>query len=211
MSALLPGLSSPQTAVATAAGSGIRSVALFAGAIFLAWAGTGLQTPAAAQTPPATPAVKAPTSKAAAAGGSGAAKASTPNKSKVASRKKAAEPPVEPEVVVAEADDQQMLAAKEVLLGESGCEFDQKIQVDASSTHPGYVDMSFNKKKYVMKPVMSSTGALRLEDVRSEALMIQISSKTMLMNQKTGQRLVDNCIHPTQKVTTVEAGQALMK
>ena len=211
MSALLPGLASPQPAAATAAGSGVRSAALFAGVIFLAWAGTGLEAPAAAQTPPAKPAAKAPSPKAAAPGGSPAAKASTTNKSKAASRKKAPEPPEEPEVVVAEADEQQLLAAKEVLLGESGCEFDQKIQVDASPKHPGYVDMSFNKKKYVMRPVMSSTGALRLEDVRSETLMIQISSKTMLMNQKTGQRLVDNCVHPDQKVTTVEAGQGLMK
>ena len=57
------------------------------------------------------------------------------------------------------ADEQQLAAAKEVLLGESGCEFDQKIQVDANAQHPGYVDMSFNKKKYTLKPVLSSTGA----------------------------------------------------
>jgi len=130
--------------------------------------------------------------------------------SKAASKKKAAAQP-EPEVVVAAADEQQLAAAKEVLLGESGCEFNQKIQVDASATHPGYVDMSFNKKKYTMKPILSPTGALRLEDVRSEALMIQIASKTMVLNQKTGQRLVDNCVHPDQSTVTADTTPVLMK
>ena len=50
-----------------------------------------------------------------------------------------------------------------------------------------------------MKPVISSTGALRLEDVRAETLFIQIRNKSMLMNQKTGQRLVDGCVHPKQQ------------
>ena len=123
---------------------------------------------------------------------------------------KAPEP--EPEIEMAAADEKQLAAAKEVLLGESGCEFDQKIQVHANAAHPGYVDMSYNKKKYTMKPVLSPTGALRLEDVRSEALMIQIASKTMVMNQKTGQRMVDNCVHPDQRTVSADSGApALMK
>ena len=36
-----------------------------------------------------------------------------------------------------------------------------------------------------MKPVLSSTGAIRLEDVRGETLMVQIASKSMLLNVKT--------------------------
>jgi hypothetical protein len=140
-----------------------------------------------------------------------AVKAPAAKKGKTSAKKAAPEPKEEPETAVADADEQQLLAAKEVHFGESGCEFNQKIQVDANTKHPGYVDMSFNKKKYMMKPVMSSTGALRLEDVRSETLMIQISSKTMLMNQKTGQRLVDNCVHPDQHVTAADAEQVLMK
>src|SRR5690606_18327886 len=109
------------------------------------------------------------------------------------------------------ADETQLLAAKEVHLGESGCEFNQKIQLDANSKHPGYVDMSFNKKKYTMKPVMSPTGAPRLEDVRRATLMIHIPTKTMVMNQKTGQRLVDNCIHANQANVQADTSQVLMK
>ena len=126
------------------------------------------------------------------------------------SAKKTPDPQPEPEVELTAADEQQLAAAKEVLLGESGCEFNQKIQVDANSQHPGYVDMSFNKKKYTMKPVLSPTGALRLEDVRREALMIQIASKTMVMNQKTGERLVDNCVHPEQRTVSADSGPAVL-
>ena len=50
-----------------------------------------------------------------------------------------------------------------------------------------------------MKPVLSSTGAVRLEDVRGESLMVQIAAKSMLLNTKTGQRIVDACIRPKQK------------
>ncbi|MBA3477633.1 MAG: hypothetical protein H0T52_04415 [Lautropia sp.] len=178
-----------------------HAVSLISAAALVAVIGLGTPIPALAQATPA-PGTQASVSK----------QSPVAKPSKAASKKKAAaQPEPEPEVVVAAADEQQLAAAKEVLLGESGCEFNQKIQVDASATHPGYVDMSFNKKKYTMKPILSPTGALRLEDVRSEALMIQIASKTMVMNQKTGQRLVDNCVHPDQSTVTADTTPVLMK
>ena len=45
----------------------------------------------------------------------------------------------------------------------------------------------------------ASTGAIRLEDVRGEALMVQIASKSMLLNVKTGHRIVDACVSPKQR------------
>jgi hypothetical protein len=190
--------------------------ALLGSAALLAFMTLGAPTAAHAQsTAPAKPA----TAKSATASPAGAKQASASKdagavkKTTTQSAKRSAKKPVEqpePEVEIAAADDKQLAAAKEVLLGESGCEFNQKIQVDANAQHPGYVDMSFNKKKYTMKPVLSPTGALRLEDVRSEALMIQIASKTMLMNQKTGQRLVDNCVHPEQSTVSADSGPAVL-
>jgi hypothetical protein len=55
------------------------------------------------------------------------------------------------------------------------------------------------KSVYVMKPVLSSTGAIRLEDVRGETLMVQIAAKSMLLNVKTGHRIVDACVSPKQR------------
>ena len=156
------------------------------------------------------PAKAAPAKQASAAKDATTAKKASAAKNAKRASNKAPEP--EPEIEMAAADEKQLAAAKEVLLGESGCEFDQKIQVHANAAHPGYVDMSYNKKKYTMKPVLSPTGALRLEDVRSEALMIQIASKTMVMNQKTGQRMVDNCVHPDQRTVSADSGSPkLMK
>ena len=59
-----------------------------------------------------------------------------------------------------------------------------------------------------MKPVLSGTGAIRLEDVRGETLMVQIASKSMLLNVKTAQRIVDDCISPKQRELIAEAKAA---
>ena len=59
-----------------------------------------------------------------------------------------------------------------------------------------------------MKPVLSSTGAIRLEDVRGETLMVQIASKSMLLNVKTAQRIVDDCVSPKQRELMAEAKAA---
>ncbi|WKB52546.1 hypothetical protein [Eleftheria terrae] len=106
---------------------------------------------------------------------------------------------------LAAATPEQLQAAENVLYGTSDCEFKQSVDLAMNATTPGYVDLKFGKKNYVMKPVLSTTGAMRLEDVRGEALYLQIANKSMLMNVKTGQRMVDECVHEKQR----EAAQAL--
>lgn len=101
-------------------------------------------------------------------------------------------------IAVQAADSQQLAAFERVNLGVSQCEFRQTVSINKSAQHPGYLDLDFKGKQWLMKPVLSSTGALRLEDVRGETLFIQIRNKSMLMNQKSGQRLVDGCVHPSQ-------------
>ncbi|HVQ04137.1 MAG TPA: hypothetical protein VMT14_11505, partial [Burkholderiaceae bacterium] len=56
----------------------------------------------------------------------------------------------------------------------------------------------------------TSTGALRLEDKKAGIVWLQIPSKSMLMNSKVGQRMVDNCLHPEQRaaVRAVEGAAA---
>lgn len=127
--------------------------------------------PAAAQNAPAKPAAKP------------AAKAAAP----------AAAP-----VQLAAAGPEQLEAAERTLYGAYDCEFDQKVNIAASKRAPGYVEVQFKNSVFTMKPVLSSTGALRLEDVTGRTLMLQIANKSMLMDTKIGQRLVDSCIHPEQ-------------
>ena len=52
--------------------------------------------------------------------------------------------------------------------------------------------------KYYMTPVATTTGTVRLEDIKGGAVWLQIANKSMLMNQKLGQRLADECMSPEQ-------------
>lgn len=109
--------------------------------------------------------------------------------------------------VLADASDEQIEAAKRAYLGVYECEFKQSVNLQPHPKVAGYVDVAWQKQVITMKPVLSSTGALRLEDVTGRTLMIQIGNKSMLMDTKIGQRLVDECIHPEQRAL-IEAHKA---
>ena len=50
--------------------------------------------------------------------------------------------------------------------------------------------------RFRMHPVESRTGAIRLEDPERGAMWLQLGNKSMLMSQKLGQRLADECQSP---------------
>jgi hypothetical protein len=132
--------------------------------------------PAAAQTaaPAAKPAAKAPV-------------------------KSAAPAPKKPEMIIPEAYPEQVKAAEMVYYGKYECEFNQTVDIEQSPKYASYVTVKHNKGEWLMKPVLSSTGAIRLEDVRGETLMVQIATKSMLLNTMTARRIVDDCISPKQR------------
>lgn len=107
-------------------------------------------------------------------------------------------------VQIADAGPEQLAAADRVLIGRYDCEFGQRVTIDRHDTHSGYFNLRLGQQSWIMKPVLSSTGAVRLEDVRGAALMIQILTKSMLMDQRKGQRLVDGCVHDVQRVAERE-------
>ncbi|HEV7914105.1 MAG TPA: hypothetical protein VGP22_10075, partial [Albitalea sp.] len=84
----------------------------------------------------------------------------------------------------------------------------QSIHVAIHPLYGGYADVKHGKATYLMKPVLSSTGAIRLEDVKGETLMVQIAAKSMLMNVKAGRRLVDECVSPQQRELIEAAARA---
>jgi hypothetical protein len=49
-----------------------------------------------------------------------------------------------------------------------------------------------------MFPVLTTTGAIRLEDRKAGAVWLQLANKSMLMNQKLGTRIADECASPAQ-------------
>ena len=99
---------------------------------------------------------------------------------------------------LAKAEGEQLAAAAMTHFGDYACEFNQTLTVSNTPANDGYVDVRFNKQTWTMKPVLSSTGALRLEDVKGQMLMLQIANKSMLMDSKIGQRIVDACVHEKQ-------------
>jgi hypothetical protein len=114
--------------------------------------------------------------------------------------KKAAKPaavakaPAEPEA----ASTAQLAAAERVYYGTYACEFDKTVEVSSLPKYPGYAELRFGKSVYIMRPVASATGAIRLEDVKGETLVVQIAAKSMLLNVKTGQRILDGCVNEKQ-------------
>jgi hypothetical protein len=116
-------------------------------------------------------------------------------------------PPPPPEPVLTDADEAQLAAAERAYLGNYACEFKETVQIDKHPKVAGYINVAWKKQVFTMKPVLSSTGALRLEDVTGRTLMIQIANKSMLLDTKIGQRLIDDCVHPEQ-IKLMEAAKA---
>jgi hypothetical protein len=137
-----------------------------------------------------------------------AAAADRPAKHAKPAAKKAAAPAPAVVFVVPDATPDQVKAAELVFYGPYDCEFQQTVNITQSPKYSGYVDVKHGAKAWLMKPVLSSTGAIRLEDVRGETLMVQIASKSMLLNVKTAQRIVDDCISPKQRELIAEAKAA---
>lgn len=105
---------------------------------------------------------------------------------------------------VEEATQNQLDIAARVLTGRADCEFNQSVQVDAVPEHPGYFRVAFGKASYLMAPEETTTGAVRLVDKNAQVVWLQIPVKSMLMNAKVGQRMVDACQHAEQRAA-VEA------
>jgi len=104
----------------------------------------------------------------------------------------------------AAASDEQKAAAERVLYGKYQCDGGKFITVSRDTANAGYVKLDLAKQSWTMKPVLSSTGAVRLEDVKGNTLLLQILTKSMLMDTKSQRRLVDGCAHETQKAAEEE-------
>lgn len=93
----------------------------------------------------------------------------------------------------------QLNMAARVLTGHADCEFNQRISVQPVDGQPGYFTVTHKDQRYRMLPQETSTGAVRLEDKAAGMVWLQIPSKSMLMNARIGQRLVDSCLHAEQR------------
>lgn len=92
----------------------------------------------------------------------------------------------------------ELAIAQRVHTGRIGCELGQHVNVSPDARNPGYFNVTGNGFSFHMSPVATNTGVVRLEDTRAGAVWLQIANKSMLMNQKAGQRLADECMSSEQ-------------
>ena len=95
---------------------------------------------------------------------------------------------------------EELAIAERVYVGQIGCELGVTVSVIADPVAPGHFHVGGKGFKYHMAPVVTSTGTVRLEDPVGGAVWLQIANKSMLMDQKRGQRLADECMSPEQTV-----------
>ena len=88
--------------------------------------------------------------------------------------------------------------AKRVHVGTFPCELGASVTITPSDKRPGFFTVRSGLMRFRMHPVGSRTGAIRLEDGRAGAMWLQLGNKSMLMSQKIGQRIADECMSPDQ-------------
>ena len=92
----------------------------------------------------------------------------------------------------------EIAIAERVHVGSLPCELGASVSLKPDGKAPGYFDVQGKNFKYRMFPVATTTGAIRLEDHKAGAVWLQLANKSMLMNQKQGVRLADECMSPAQ-------------
>lgn len=100
----------------------------------------------------------------------------------------------------------ELETAKKVYTGDIPCELGQTVHITPHK-RAGFFIVRAGIQRFRMQPVDSRTGAIRLEDPRAGAMWLQLGNKSMLMSQKMGRRLADDCKAPAQ----VAYGEQLLK
>lgn len=102
----------------------------------------------------------------------------------------------------------QLDVAARVLTGAAECEFAQRVDVLPLAGVPGYFTVSHKGRHYRMLPRETTTGAVRLEDPDQGIVWLQIPTKSMLMNARRGQRMIDGCMHAEQRAAEAAVAAA---
>jgi hypothetical protein len=101
----------------------------------------------------------------------------------------------DPNVTLTAAD---LVMAERVFVGNIPCELGASVTITPSKRRPGFFLVQTGNMRFSMHPVESRTGAIRIEDPKRGAMWLQLGNKSMLMSQKIGQRLADECMSPEQ-------------
>jgi hypothetical protein len=83
--------------------------------------------------------------------------------------------------------------AGQVQVGTLPCELGQTVVLLADPGEAGFFSLRIGKATYRLSPELTTTGAVRLEDKAAGIVWLQLANKSMLMNQKQGKRMADEC------------------
>ena len=98
----------------------------------------------------------------------------------------------------------QVELAQSVHVGTMPCELGQSVVLAADPGAMGYFNLRIGRARYRVAPELTTTGAIRLEDKGAGIVWLQLANKSMLMNQRLGRRLADECKSAAQKVVAEE-------
>lgn len=101
-----------------------------------------------------------------------------------------AEAPLSPELLA---------IAERVQTGRIACELGHNIAILPDPASPGYFTITTGSARFRAIPVPTTTGAIRLEDKARGGVWLQLANKSMLLDEKNGKRLADECLSPGQK------------
>lgn len=90
-------------------------------------------------------------------------------------------------------------AVPHVYTGRLSCELKQVVVLQAHPEWPGQYQLRFKKWRLTLSPVEGMSGVVRLEDPDKRFTWMQLNTKSMLLDEARGVRLVNDCQHPSQK------------
>lgn len=100
--------------------------------------------------------------------------------------------PVLPQIIKAPAATAPTWATQ-LVTGSFRCELGNTVELRMDGRVTDGVTLVWKGSNYMMTPVSTSTGAVRLENTGAGLVWIQIPSKSMLLNAKLGQQLANEC------------------
>ena len=92
-----------------------------------------------------------------------------------------------------------MAIAERVFTGRIPCELGSNVALLPDPASPGYFTITNGAQRFRAIPVPTTTGAIRLEDKARGGVWLQLANKSMLLDEKNGKRLADECLSPAQK------------
>lgn len=98
----------------------------------------------------------------------------------------------------------QQAIASSVHVGTIPCELGQVVEINPMEGMTGFFKLRLGKLSYTVAPELTTTGAVRLEDRANGVVWLQLINKSMLMNQKLGRRMADECMSPSQLLVAQE-------